>query len=81
MAVALAVAVPAAARGWTGRSAWVSGPGCRVGLLAARVPPEVARRRRRSSPDAAAPRRRISPEVLALAHWTVFVTDGADERC
>jgi hypothetical protein len=45
-------------------------------LLAARVPPEVARRRQEKlRQEAAAQRRRISPEVLALAHWTVYVTN------
>jgi hypothetical protein len=45
-------------------------------LLAARVPPEVAQRRQEElRQEAAAQRRRISPEVLALAHWTVFVTN------
>jgi hypothetical protein len=48
----------------------------RCRLLAARVPPEVARRRQeRLRRDAAAQRRNVSPEVLALAHWTVFVTN------
>src|SRR6185312_15892567 len=45
-------------------------------LLAARVPPEVAQRRQEKlRQEAAAQRRRISPEVLALAHWTVLVTN------
>jgi hypothetical protein len=45
-------------------------------LLAARVPPEVARRRQeRLRQEAAAQRRNLSPEVLALAQWTVFVTN------
>ena len=45
-------------------------------LLAARVPPEVARRRQEKlRQEATSQRRQISPEVLALAHWTVFVTN------
>lgn len=45
-------------------------------LLAARVPPEVARRRQEKlRQEATSQRRRLSPEVLALAHWTVFVTN------
>ena len=48
----------------------------RCRLLAARVPPEVARQRQeRLRREAAAQRRNVSPEVLALAHWTVFVTN------
>jgi hypothetical protein len=46
-------------------------------LLAARVPPEVARRRQdQLRREAAAQRRNLSPEALALAHWTVFVTNA-----
>jgi len=45
-------------------------------LLAARVPPEVAQRRQEQlRREAAAQGRNVSPEVLALAHWTVFVTN------
>jgi hypothetical protein len=45
-------------------------------LLAARVPSKVARQRqKRLRREAAAQRRNVSPEVLALAHWTVFVTN------
>jgi Transposase DDE domain len=45
-------------------------------LLAARVPPDVARQRQeRLRRDAEAQKRNLSPEVLALAHWTVFVTN------
>jgi Transposase DDE domain len=48
----------------------------RCRLLAARVPPEVARQRQeRVRREAAAQRRNVRPEVLALAHGTVFVTD------
>lgn len=46
-------------------------------LLAARVPAEVARRRQeRLRQEAQAQGRNVSPEVLALAHWTVFVTNA-----
>src|SRR6185437_1695170 len=45
-------------------------------LLAARVPAEVARQRQeRLRQDATAQGRNLSPEVEALAHWTVFVTN------
>jgi Transposase DDE domain len=48
----------------------------RCRLLAARVPPEVARQRQEKlRQEATSQRRQISPEVLALAHWTVFVTN------
>lgn len=49
----------------------------RCRLLAARVPPEVVRRRQEKlRQEAAAQSRNLSPEVLALAHWTVFVTNA-----
>ena len=75
---------------WSSLSQWLSQYGPRVDrairlgerarlpcrLLAARVPPEVAQRRQEKlRQEAAAQRRRIGPEVLALAHWTVFVTN------
>lgn len=76
---------------WSRLSQWLSRAGLRVDqairlgqqarlpcrLLAARVPPEVAQRRQEKlRQEAAAQRRQISPEVLALAHWTVFVTNA-----
>ena len=75
---------------WSLLSQWLSQCGSRVDrtirlgerarlpcrLLAARVPPEVAQRRQEKlRQEAAAQRRQISPEVLALAHWTVYVTN------
>lgn len=52
--------------------------GCR--LLAERVPPEVAeRRRRRLRDDVQRQRRRLQPEALALAEWTVLVTNAPAE--
>jgi hypothetical protein len=48
----------------------------RCRLLAARVPPEVVQQRQeRLRREAAEDGRQLSPEVLALAHWTVFVTN------
>ena len=45
-------------------------------LLAARVPEEVAGRRvRRLREEAAKDGRNLSPECVALAHWTVYVTN------
>jgi hypothetical protein len=45
-------------------------------LLAARVPPEVAQQRQEKlRQEATSQKRNLSPEVLALAHWTVFVTN------
>jgi Transposase DDE domain len=49
-------------------------------LLAERVPPEVAEvRRRRLRDDAQRQRRRLSAETLALAAWTVLVTNAPAE--
>jgi len=79
---------------WSRLSQWLSGLGPRVDLairlgqeaqlpcrlLAVRVPPEVARRRREKlRRDAVSQNRRISPEVLALADWTVLVTNAPAE--
>jgi hypothetical protein len=76
---------------WSFLSQWLSRGGPRVDLairlgerarlrcrlLAARVPPEVARQRQEKlRQDAAAQRRNLSPEVLALADWTVWVTNA-----
>ena len=75
---------------WSRLSQWLSRLGSRVDLaielgqtarlpcrlLAVRVPPEVARRRQKAlRRQATSQGRQISPEVLALAHWTVFVTN------
>lgn len=49
----------------------------RCRLLAERVPPEVAQaRRRRLHEDAQRQRRRLTAETLALADWTVLVTNA-----
>ena len=49
-------------------------------LLAKRVPPEVAEvRRRRLRDDAQRQRRRLTAETLALAEWTVLVTNAPAE--
>jgi hypothetical protein len=49
----------------------------RCRLLAERVPPEVAEaRRRRLHEDAQRQRRRLTAETLALAAWTVLVTNA-----
>lgn len=50
-------------------------------LLAARVPDEVAERRvRRLQEEAAKDGRNLSAECVALAHWTVFVTNVTAAR-
>jgi hypothetical protein len=53
----------------------------RCRLLAERVPPEVAEaRRRRLHEDAQRQRRRLTAETLALAEWTVLVTNAPAEK-
>jgi Transposase DDE domain len=50
-------------------------------LLAARVPDEVAQQRvRRLREEAAKDGRNLSLECVALAHWTVFVTNVSADR-
>ena len=50
-------------------------------LLAARVPEEVAQQRvKRLQEEAAKDGRNLSPECVALAHWTVFVTNVKADR-
>jgi hypothetical protein len=53
----------------------------RCRLLAERVPPAVAEvRRRRLRDDARRQRRRLTAETLALADWTVLVTNAPAEK-
>lgn len=82
-------------RKWARLSEWLHDRGARVDqeiflgdrdrlrcrLLAARVPESVAERRiRRLKDEAAQDGRNLSPECVALASWTVFVTNVPSDR-
>ncbi len=87
--------VDASGRKWSRLSQWLHDRGPRVDqeirlgerdrlpcrLLAARVPEAVADRRvQRLRQEAAQDGRNLSPECVALASWTVFVTDVPSGR-